>query len=160
MTLSNRTPTPVTAAQIASTIELVERALATFAYVERLTPEQRKRNLKIRRGAHQVIPQITDVARTFGVALPGASSDDLDAAMAHARALEPLLSAVAVLHATLADEYLTSQGDVWQRAMALYVMLRSAATTHMDLATSLTTIKAWFRLRRAKHPTPATSAPP
>jgi hypothetical protein len=67
MILSNRTPTPVTADQIALAIELVERALAAFAYV------------------------------------------------------------------------------------------RSAATTHTDLATSLTTITAWFRLRRAK--TPAAPSP-
>jgi hypothetical protein len=159
---TSQNPTPVTPEQIAAALDLVERALATFSYVEPLTPKQRKQRLKIRRGAHQVIPQITDVARTFAIALPSSSSDDLDAALAHARALEPLIAAVSVLHATLADDYLTTQGTVWQRSMALYCMLRSAARTHANLAVSLTTITAWFRAGRAKRPSPSppTSPPP
>ena len=150
MKLPNENPTPVTAAEIATALELIERATATFAYVERLTPKQRKAGLKIRRGAHQVIPQITSVARAFGVELPGATTDDLEAAMAHARELEPVLKAAAVLHATLRDDYFSAQGSAWRRAMALYGMLGNAAKANLNLGVALAPVTAWFRAGRAK----------
>jgi hypothetical protein len=142
--------------QIDAHVKSVDQVTQAFGAVQRLTPKERMAMVKLRRGAHQVIPQITKLATKYGYTTPGISSDAIDASLENAQTLEPLLDSAAVLHATLVDAHLASQRAAWKGATALYGMLRAAANADPSIATELQPVKEWFKRRPKASVAPAT----
>jgi hypothetical protein len=136
-----------TSKQVDASIKSVDQVTQAFGTFQRLTPKERKATLKLRRGAHQVIPQITAMAAKYGYTTPAISSDTVNASLESAQTLEPLLKSTAVLHATLIDAHLASQRAAWKGATALYGMIRNAANADPNIATELQPVKAWFKRR-------------
>jgi hypothetical protein len=152
------TKAPATSKQIDESIQLVAQAAAKLGTVPRLTPKERKSTLKLRRGAHQVIPQITSVAAKYSVGSSTVTSDSVNASLAHAQALEPLLNAAALLHETLIDAHLGAQRDAWKGATSLYGMVSNASNADENIANELQPAKEWFKRRRA--PKKGAATPP
>jgi hypothetical protein len=152
------TKAPATSKQIDESIQLVAQAAAKLGTVPRLTPKERKSTLKLRRGAHQVIPQITSVAAKYSVGSSTVTSDSVNASLAHAQALEPLLNAAALLHETLIDAHLGAQRDAWKGATSLYGMVSNASNADENIANELQPAKEWFKRRRA--PKKGVATPP
>jgi hypothetical protein len=160
---SEKSKAPARSQAVDESIKLVGQVAEAFASVQRLTPSGRRRVLKLRRGAHQVIPQITAVAAKFGLETTSVSADATNAALAHAQALQPLVAAVSALHQTLVDALLSAQGDAWKSATVMYGMLRKASEADVNVANELAPVVEWFRPRPktdAAATTPETTAAP
>ncbi len=138
---------PISPRQIETSITLVEKASQPFDGGPVLTKADRIRYVKMKRGAHQVIPLIASLASKYGVVVPDLSPDAMHASLQQAQVLEPLLGAVAVLHQTLKDQYLSFNADAWTAATVTYAMLTSASRAKANLATELVPVKEWFRYR-------------
>ena len=141
------TKATVSSKQIASALTAFEKVTAPFAGVPALTPTDRKRMVKIRRGAHQVIPTIAILAQKFAIEAPGLQVDDMLSNLQQATDLEPLLNAVAAFHQTLKDAHLAASGAAWKTAMVTYVMLRSAGEANRRVGDELVPVQQWFRHR-------------
>jgi hypothetical protein len=161
MKLKNKnTKASVSSEQIADVQRAVGLASKPFATLTRLTPAERKRNLKIRRGGHQVVPVVAELAAKYGVEAPDMSGDALAASFATSQELGALLSNVALLHATVSDAQFNVQGSLWKHTMSLYGMLRNAASGNPDIANELKPVEEWFRRRKSAASTqPAATAP-
>jgi hypothetical protein len=158
MNKKKNTKAPASSNKLDEALQLVAQATKAIGTVQRLTPMERKTSLKLRRGAHQVIPQITTVAAKYGISSPNTTSDMVNTSLARAQSLEPLLSAAALLHETLIDAHLGAQRDAWKGATALYGMATNAAKADVNIANELQTAREWFKQRR--HGTvPATTSP-
>jgi hypothetical protein len=125
--------------------KLVEEAQASLGSVGRLTPIERKRALKLKRGAHQVLPLIASIARKYSVQAPGASVDDMESNIAYAQSLEPVLGAVGVLQGTLSDAHLSAQSSAWMTGTVSYSMLKKASKANVSIANELAPVTEWFR---------------
>jgi hypothetical protein len=136
---------PINPKAIDASIALVAKAALPFANIVRMDSQERSRVAKLKRGATQVFPTIAYVAKKFALEVPGSSIDDMMSKIAHAQALEPMLGAVADLHAALRDEYLRSQSEAWLTATVTYGVLRKASEANHSIRTELAPVRAWFR---------------
>ncbi len=136
---------PINPKAIEASIALVQKAALPFANVARMSTVERSRVAKLKRGATQVFPTIAYVAKKFALEVPGSSIDDMMSKITHAEALEPLLGAVADLHAALRDEYLRSKSEAWLTATVTYGVLRKASEANHSIRTELAPVQTWFR---------------
>src|SRR5581483_8222588 len=83
---------------LAASAAFVEKASQPFADVTRLEPDEKRRMLRSKRGAREVIAMIADLAVKYGVVAPGVTPDTMTAMSNQARALEPLLATVSALY--------------------------------------------------------------
>jgi hypothetical protein len=125
----------------------LQEVRSAFDGVARLKPIERKRNLKLRRGGHQIVPLLAYVADKYSVMGPEISGAALSDALEYARALEPLVSAAKELLAALKDEQFHANGDLWRSSISVYGMLRKVAETHPEVATEMAPAVEWFRVR-------------
>jgi hypothetical protein len=132
--------------------KLVEEAQASVEGVTRMTPIERKRAVKLRRGAHQVLPLIAKLASKYSVQAPGTSVDDIASNIAYAQSLEPLLGAVGVLQGTLSDAHLSAQSSAWKTGTVSYGMLKRASKANVNLASELAPVTEWFRTKAKGEP--------
>jgi len=140
---------------------LIVQATKAIGPVQRLSPLQRRRSAKVRRGGHQVVPLIAAVATKYGIAAPAMSGVALSASLARVQELDPLLSASAESHATISDAHFNASNEMWTSARALYKMLKTVGHTNPSIATELKPVEEWFRVQRAaKKQTENTSTTP
>jgi hypothetical protein len=154
---------PFSSQQVDESVRLVGQLVEAFGTVQRLTPKERSAILKLRRGAHQVIPTITTLATKHGIEAPTVSGDKVSASLAQAQSLGPLLNAAKLLYETLYDAHLGVQRDTWKGATSLYGMLRNAANADQNIADELKPAKEWFKRRpkgRKTHASPETATEP
>jgi hypothetical protein len=129
--------------------KLIAQATKAIGPVQRLSPLQRRRSAKIRRGGHQVVPLIAAVATKYGITAPAMTGVALSASLARVQALDPLLSASAESHATISDAHFNASNEMWTSARALYKMLKTVGATNPSIATELKPVEEWFRVQRA-----------
>jgi hypothetical protein len=158
MIQKKNTKAPASSNELDEALQLVAQATKAIGTVQRLTPTDRMAILKLRRGAHQVIPQITTVAAKYSIGSSTTTSDAVDASLTRAQSLEPLLNAAALLHQTLIDAHLGAQRDAWKGATALYGMATNAAKADVNIANELQSAREWFKQRR-NGTVPATTSP-
>jgi hypothetical protein len=144
----------VSSKQIGEMNRLVAQATEKLGSVVRRTPKERARGLKIRRGAHQVIPMIASLATKYGIEAPTVSGEKISTSLDTAQALQTLVSNADLLHQTLVDANYGAQRDSWKGAMSLYGMLAKASDANVDIANELQPVKEWFR-KRTKGTVPA-----
>jgi hypothetical protein len=153
-------------APIEESTKLIARATEAIGPVQRLSPLERIRSAKIRRGGHQVVPLIATVATKYAITAPNMSGGALNASLAHVQLLDALLSASTESHATISDAHFSASNDMWASARSLYAMLKAVSTTNPSIATELQPVEEWFRYRKpaatqaaaTTTPTPATAA--
>jgi hypothetical protein len=127
--------------------KLVEEAQASVEGVPRMTPMERKRAVKLRRGGHQVLPLIAKLASKYSVQAPGTSVDDITSNITLAQSLEPLLGAVGVLQGALSDAHLSAQSSAWKTGTVAYAMMKKASKANVSLANELAPVTEWFRTK-------------
>jgi hypothetical protein len=140
----------------------LQQMIPTFAGVERLTPAERKRRLKLRRGGQQIVPTIATVASKYGVTASNASGASLMEAMEYARAIEEVLGSAISILAALKDAQFTANADTWIKTITLYGMLRKNAEHDPAVAAEIASAAEWFRVRSraGKHGAKAEDATP
>ena len=134
---------------IEESTNLLVQATKAIGPVQRLSPLERRRSAKARRGGHQVVPLIAAVATKYGITAPAMSGDALSASLARVQALDPLLSASAESHATIFDAHFQASNEMWTSARALYRMLKTVGHTNPSIATELKPVEEWFRVQRS-----------
>jgi hypothetical protein len=154
MKKASTNPAPSSSTPIDETIQLIARATEALGPIQRLSPLERIRSAKIRRGGHQVVPLIATVATKYGIDAPNISGDALDASLEHVQSLDALLSATAELYATISDAHFSASNGMWSSARSLYGMLKAVAKTNASIATEIRPVEEWFRYRKPA-PTPA-----
>jgi hypothetical protein len=159
MSKSKATRQAISHAQIAASLKLVEKAAVPFAGVVTLNALQRQRVLKLKRGAHAVIPQIAAIAKHFGVEAPMMPIDEMLSKIDYADALGALHAAVGVLYTQLGDEILRSQGEAWKTATVTYGMLRKAGDGQAIVREQLAKVEEWFRQSTGRTPKASKPAP-
>lgn len=138
--------TPVTAKQIEGVLALLRKAHAPLIDAVVLDTTARRRALKLRHGAHKVVPAIAVLAEKHGLEMPSMPIADMTSKMEHAQRLREVLGAVTVFQKLLADEILSSESDGWRIATSTYAILRRAAKSRPDLAIELSPVEQWFRI--------------
>jgi hypothetical protein len=139
-------------APIDESIKLIARATKAIGPIQRLSPLERIRSAKIRRGGHQVVPLIATVATKYGIDAPNISGDALDASLAHVQLLDALLSATTEFHAMISDAHFSASNGMWSSARSLYAMLKAVAKTNPSIATELQPVEEWFSYRKPAAP--------
>ena len=130
---------------LAASAAFVEKASQPFADVTRLEPDEKRRMLRSKRGAREVIAMIADLAVKYGVVAPGVTPDTMTAMSNQARALEPLLATVSALYELVRDEHLRAQTQSWKMATVTYGILKKSATTDRAMFEDLEPVRRWFQ---------------
>ncbi len=141
---------------VQESIQLLGQAKSALGTVQRLTPAERKRSAKMRRGGQQVVPTIAGLATKYGIDTPTTSGAVLTTRLAQVQELDMLLSAAVDTHSLVADAHLGASNGMWTSARTLYAMLKPVALTDPSLAAELKSVEEWFRQR--KSPATETSA--
>jgi hypothetical protein len=161
--MSNRGKSIVTTAtsrSIDQAKRCVEKAMAPVADTAPLSPKERQRAVKARRGAQQVVPRVAQLASQYGVELQDMSGDDLVALMETAARLRELLASVETLRSSLKDAILRSESEVWSYTTAAYGALRRIARARPIIRAGLADVEPWLRVHRRPKPSPAPSPAP
>jgi hypothetical protein len=145
MSQSKKYVAPVSPKAIAASIALVAKAAAPFAHVVRMDGVDRQRLAKLKSGAKEVFPTIARAATKFALEVPGKPIAHMAMQAEYAASIEPLLTAVEDLYATLRDEYLRTQSQAWTTATVTYGVLRKASEANPSLGTEISSARKWFR---------------
>jgi len=138
---------PIATATLQAIGHQLKQMMATFAGVERLTPGERKRRLKLRRGGQQIVPTIAAAATKYSITGTMATGESLMQAMQYAREIEEVLSSAIALLTALKNAQLTANADTWIKTITLYGMLRKNAEHDPAVAAELAVATEWFRVR-------------
>lgn len=122
-----------------------------------LTPAQRRRASKPRRGAEKVLTLIAPIVREHGLDSAAVNADTMLAHLADAAALRALFIRLSKVHKRIDDELFTAQCGAWELGLQFYSLLRRRAKSDGTLATSIEPLRAMFRyqhpLVRKERPT-------
>ncbi len=130
---------------LAAIQKLVDEVRAPFANVVRLTAVEKKRMAKMKRGAHEILPLIAQLAKKYAVQAPGTSVDDITSSLTYAQSLEPLLGSVTALQGTLNDAHTGAESTAWKTGTVSYAMMKKASRANVNLANELKPVTEWFR---------------
>ncbi len=138
---------PIPTAPLQAIDHQLQQMMATFKDVEQLTPGERKRRLKLRRGGTQIVPTIAATATKYSITGTMATGESLMQAMKYAREIEGVLSSAIALLTALKNAQLTANADTWIKTITLYGMLRKNAEHDPAVAAELAGPTEWFRVR-------------
>jgi hypothetical protein len=147
--MKKRNSKTASSSQFEESIKLLEQAKTAVGTVPRLTPLDRKRSAKIRRGGQQVVPTIAAVATKYGIVTTLTNGPALTAQLARVQSLDALLGASVDSHAKISDAHFSATGDMWKSARALYVVLKTVAKADPSVAPELKSVEEWFRRNKS-----------
>jgi hypothetical protein len=124
-------------------------------YTVELTVEQRKHLPKMRAHGEQMVPLIAQLARDYGIKVPGMDAEQMLADLTLAERVKPAQAEAAALAQRLDDTVLEAQGECWTAATALYSVLSSMAVRDGELANRLRPVTDFFATGRRKPVPPA-----
>ncbi len=163
----NKANTKKASSPVEESIQLLAQAKTALGTVQRLSPADRRRLAKNRRGGQQVVPTIAALATKYGIATPTTTGTVLNAQLARVQELDPLVTASVDAHSQIVDAHLGASTAMWTSARTLYAMLKPAAKTDPSLAAELKSVEEWFRRRKSPvtgtsttSTTPVAAAPP
>ncbi len=149
-------PSPAFLAKVAQATSLLDQAIALFQDGVDLTPLDRKRSQKLRKGGDRVIPILAQAAKQIGLSIPLAPVAPMEESLAEAQALLPVQTKIGVLQKQVGDHVFSAEGSSWGTATALYAVLRRLSKGNGQLAKLLEPAGEFFGYRhpsvRAEHP--------
>ena len=144
-------------ARITGAIALVNQAIAMVAIASSpLSPAQVKARTKFRKGGEEQIPVLVQISAEYGVEVPSRPTSDMEANLAQAQALVPLVTVVARFLTLLESVSFEVRSEAWATATTLYQMLRKAAVRQPALKADLAPLEQFFAYR---HPLVVETAP-
>jgi hypothetical protein len=139
------------AERVAAALKLVDQALVVLAIANPvLTPKERKRATKSRKGADEVIPRIATLSDQFGLKVPAHTTSAMLDAAEQVKALDPLQKAVDTLLKTIEDATFIARGGAWGTATTLYAMLKRLAKRNGEVKSALADVESFFAYRHPK----------
>jgi hypothetical protein len=140
--------TTLSSEAITRLVQALESASEPFAELPRLRPVRRVRGIKLRRGGHQIIPTIAEVAAKYGVSAPDVAGSDLDASLANAQELAAVVRTAELVLRTAMDAQFNAIGETWRAATSLYTMLKTAARSNPEIADEIAPVGEWFKAKK------------
>jgi hypothetical protein len=140
---------------MASSADNLEEALGPATRV--MTPDYKRRALRIRKGAHLVTQTIATLARSYGLDSTALHSDQMLALVQKAGTLSAAEARITKLLKRVSDERYLASADAWDQALQFYALLQRRALSDGQLAQNLSSIEDFFAYRHgsveAKKPT-------
>jgi hypothetical protein len=143
--------------------QLIQIILALRAFCVTLSPDERRRQLRMRRGAEPHIARVHDLAAKYKVDIPGiplqGMTNDLDL-YTLLRPFEDNFRAGVTLAEHTAGQ---AESEAWEAFLAYYATLSGMAAHLPQLATELDPVTKFMAQRRPKpaaEPQPAPAAQP
>jgi len=112
-----------------------------------LTPDEKRRTARQRKGGERVIQSIAEIAKAHGLDSPSLSSTSMLQSLEKSTTLGSALARIEKLQKRLSDEQFVAQNGAWSMALQFYAMLQRRATTDGTLAASLDPINTFFNYR-------------
>jgi hypothetical protein len=117
------------------------------AQAPQLTAADKRRSVKFRKGAAQIIPAIAALLQSAGIDATGLSVDQMTSDLQRAQTLVPLQTRLQALLKRVGDEVFTAQTSSLGTAMSGYALLQNMAKRNGDIATQLEPISSFFAYR-------------
>jgi hypothetical protein len=115
-----------------------------------LSPAERRRVAKLRKGGKDLLPTLTGMAARHGVQITGLSAADLQPHLDLVTRLEPLGSALQSANTLVSDTTLNAKSVAWKGLSSIYTILSRVAVDNPALRDELTSATAFFKEPRAK----------
>ena len=112
-----------------------------------VSPEEKKRTLRVRRGAAAIMQTIAHLVASYGLDSSTLRSDEMMSLVQSVAALEPLEAAVTRLHKRVSDERFVQNARAWDTALQFYALLQRRANTDAQLAAALSPVSEFFAYR-------------
>ena len=112
-----------------------------------LTPADRKRMAKLRKGGDKLIPQIAQIAQTWEVKLRTQPTEAMTSGLQMAADLSPLVTLLTGFLQEVQDTGGKAAGDSWATASALYAVLKRMSHKDPTLKTQLAPVTEFFAYR-------------
>jgi hypothetical protein len=129
------------------TVAQIETALGDQTRV--LSPADKKRSLRLRKGAEQVMQHIVELVQQYKLDSEGLHSEELLAQMERLAALRPLETQLTQIATRVSNERFLVGSDAWSMALAFYAMLQRRALDDANLTEALGPIGDFFSTGRA-----------
>lgn len=137
--------------------------IATYGFA--LSPLERRRKRRIRRGGLDTARMIAQIAVNFGIVVPKIDLAALLQTIDGAAKIQKQTNDAFQLWQTLSDTSLGTNAEVWGKALAVYEVLKGASRHDPELKAALASVKAFMKARRqpratvpAPQPAPAVKA--
>jgi hypothetical protein len=130
--------------------KLVEQVVALVGTVPALSPKDRTRSLKLRKGGETVIPTVTALSDQFGLSIVSHPTTTMVEGAKKAQSLIPLYKQLVQAAKQVADQMFTANSTSWSAATVHYTMLRRLAKTNGDLQEALVPVNQFFAQKKTK----------
>src|SRR5262249_20114170 len=137
--------------QMKALVERVSQVLRELdRYTVALTPGDKQRLIKPRRGSEKIGELIATIADERKVRLPTASTAQIAAQRSRAKRYAPLQIAAESLTAALHDTIFDAESKAWRSTLAFYTALQGLASNDATLQTALEPAKQFFATGKRK----------
>ena len=124
-----------------------------------LTPQERRRVAKIRKGGKDLLPKLTDMAARHGVQIAGLAPTDLQPHLDLIARLDPLVTALQSATTLVGDTTLNAKSQTWKGLSSIYTILSRVAVDNPVLRDELTDTTTFFKVTRKKGTTKKAAVP-
>jgi len=128
-------------------------------YTTTLSKEERLATTKFRPGGERMVNLIGELAKSYGIILPGISPEDMNTDLQLIQQLQPLTPLLDSLGQMLSDTILEAQSECWWATTAYYSALSRMAPADPKLEASLRPAIEFFAIGRRKNKSPDTTTP-
>lgn len=120
-----------------------------------LSPEERQRLLKPRKGADEHIKRIYEVAKKYSLTLPHAPLDNMMSDVKLEQALAPFEDLFSLGLQMMSDTGMQASTESWQAFLSYYSVLSSMAERNPTIAHEISSTVEFMRVYRTKKAAPA-----
>jgi hypothetical protein len=139
------TTTTTNSALDASGVKNLLESLKTIAGpAPALTPKDRARTSKLRKGAEKVIPTLLALSDRIGLSVPEHPTATIRANLDKVTTLAPIHESVVAAENHLGDSIFKARADVWEGATVHYTTLRRLARKNGEIRNSLAPVTEFF----------------
>lgn len=125
-----------------------------------LSPEQRKRRLRMRRGAMPLVPLLISLVKKHGLEVASVPIAGMQADARLSTELSPFEDHVTALEQLIVDTITEAEHELWQAFLMYYGILKSAAVRIPELKAELRPIEELLAQDRRKPPEPGNPPTP
>jgi hypothetical protein len=125
-----------------------------------LSPEQRKRRLRMRKGALPLVPLLMSLVQKHGLEVASVPLAGMQADARLSAELSPFEDHVTALEQLIVDTITEAEHELWQAFLMYYGILKSAAVRIPELKAELRPIEELLAQDRKKPPEPGNPPTP
>jgi hypothetical protein len=137
----------ITPQDIAECLALLERITERLGSGPKLTPKERMRNIKLRKGGEAIAAALAVLSQQFAVDLPRFPASTMLENLDRARSLGPLRTKLTIALKRVDDVIFESQSEGWEAATMHYSTLKRLSRRDGEMAKLLAPVVAFFAKR-------------